>query len=107
MVSSSIAAKVYAGFLNEKLDTSFSLPFMRSLVPGWAATCVRNVDASLLNIADGSRVRSPAGGNFAICQKYRTTPLTQVAAFPGSWCTTGASSSSRPWGGSGDQKFGF
>ena len=59
------------------------MPHDMQFVPGWAATCVRNVDASLLNIADGSRVRSPAGGNFAICQKYRTTPLTQVAAFPG------------------------
>ena len=25
---------------------------------------------------------SPRWGNFAICQKYRTTPLTQVTAFP-------------------------
>ena len=51
-------------------------------VPGWAATCVRNVDAETLKICVGSWVRAPAGGNFGICQKYRTTPLTQVTAFP-------------------------
>ena len=57
-------------------------------LPGWAATCVRNVDAETLKIYVGSWVRAPAGGNFAICQKYRTTPLTQVAAFPGNGLAT-------------------
>ena len=51
---------------------------------GCYVTCVRNVDAEALKNSDGSwvRARAPAGGNFAICQKYPTILLTQVTALP-------------------------
>ena len=52
------------------------------MVLGEAVDWVRNVDAESLKYCDGLLVQAPDGGNFAISQKYPTTPLAQSTAHP-------------------------
>ena len=49
---------------------------------GSAVDWVKNGNAKSLKYCNGSWVRAPARGSFAICQKHLATPLTQSTALP-------------------------